>query len=352
MTNIVNRAIRQSENVRNRVHNPCPPGAPRGLLNLKNVCSLNALIQCLFHIPTVRDIILNWKAEWRGCPSVVRKIFLRMMSHESTADQGQLMVHLLQCLAGNGEMQDVSEMFTTILSKLGWDGLNLYPIFNAWGHSLAIPLAHLLSVDMTRGPTSVQQQLAHGSQSEEFGRWPECLVFELNRLDYARPTVKSLHEFHFPITLDVGPYSATAKQAPVYNLQSVIVHGLSHFWAFVVKNGSLWKCNDAAVSEVNPQPIDTFITQGHQATVSMLIYRRSDAWGASALPAAFEHSSQATRTQPGQPAQPQPRSRGGPSAPGGNPQPPNPSAWSSGGGRGNNTRTRPPADSPPEPSSV
>lgn len=197
-------------------------------------------------------------------------IFDMMTSYNTTPCGGERMQALMGRLAGSDDMQDVSEMFTMILSKLEGEGVDFYPMFSAPGISLATPLTHLLSVDMTKGPTSLHQQLSSARFCAGSRLWPKCLVIELTRLVHDRPAEKSRHQFHFPTSFDTRKYGPALSQPPVYTLHAVVVHGVQHFWSYVVKNGSLWKCNDAVVSEVHPQPIGNAIAQGRNATVSMI----------------------------------------------------------------------------------
>ena len=81
-----------------------------GLVNLGNTCYLNAQLQCAFHIPVVRDLILNETSSKKRSTNTSCSRALMSLGH---------VFHLMKTasMQGHGQLDQISSASTAVLCR-------------------------------------------------------------------------------------------------------------------------------------------------------------------------------------------------------------------------------------------
>jgi len=263
----------------------------KGLQNLGNTCYLNTQIQCAYHIPAVRKLVLQPSNEDNAALVALRRLF-DDMERQPLAVAPR---HFCQVLGiPVMEQQDSSEFWKLLLPALQRKAIS--DLYQGAFQDYIVALdgsnrerkreeAFLdLSVDVSSGSLlkALQQQFrepellsgdngwrpekgadkvdAHKGQRLLSQGLPPILQVHLKRFnfDWTTETMQKINDrFDFPSTIEIGDFCED-KSDTIYDLQGIIIHmgefGSGHYYAYVRTHprSDKWvRFNDHVTEEVS-----------------------------------------------------------------------------------------------------
>lgn len=241
-----------------------------GLPNLGSTCYMNALLQCLFHLPAFRKRVYQHQS-----PSAViqalQKLFYGMQTKQSGVNTRELIEALGRSEWQSQTQQDVVEFLRHLFQLLDSNLLVLFGIemivrvTNSVDAKTELMYTLPLTVD---GCGSVQesfdllltpQALGYEYKTLSFGSIPKVLILHLQRFKIAHGnTPKKLNDFYrFPEDLHLTGLGPRYNEIE-YTLFSIIVHiggvDSGHYTALICPktgNNQWYEFNDRSVRRVS-----------------------------------------------------------------------------------------------------
>ena len=259
------------EGIGKRYHvHTCPCNEYIGLPNLGATCYMNALLQCLFHLPAFRKLVYQHQS-----PSDVIQALQRLFYGMQTKQTGVNTRELIEAL-GRSEwqcqiQQDVVDFLRCLFRLLDPDLLVLFRIEmivrvtnsvdakNEPMYTLPLTVDGCSSVQESFDLLLTPQALDYEYKTLSFGLIPKVLILHLQRFKIAHGRApKKLNDFYrFPEDLHLTTLGPGYDQIE-YTLFSIIVHSggvdSGHYTALVCpKTGDnqWYEFNDRSVRKVS-----------------------------------------------------------------------------------------------------
>ena len=296
-----------------------------GLINGRNICYLNAVVQCLSNLKAFRSTLLGNKAfyqqdciddtpENRAKKTLVLnliKLFENLRTTDASAvedkDFTALAKKLIEDIPANQRKayQDADEFLTLLLSQIHEpDKISLELQLDQkvkcsgagevrgcqhesqkheYHETIALPLNEIETHNklQTLLTDFFKPSLANGYQckcdsckkvdtsfkSSEILEDQDILIITLKR--FTADGRKIMNPVELTIELDLNPYSANELKSRegvnlLYELTGLVCHGDNHYISIVkdFENGNWYAYNDSSVSEINEQLIQGIVKAG------------------------------------------------------------------------------------------
>lgn len=273
-----------------------PLGLQNGTNGLKNRCFINAVIQCMYSLNDVSDLLLQQKDIYSQ--NTLAQSYLELVKNLRDTNQSQSLDPVEFCKIGWQSMNspvnmqhDSAELLQILMDSV----INPQPscinqelkelcsatiITSFAGINLEQEDETILSLHISPESKTLQQCMqsffgmelldddAYGklTQLEKAGKY---IILNLKRNLYnaeKKSYTKNESAITFPLTnFDLTPYAQ--KNMPNYELVGLIMHsgnaGGGHYTAYVKKNSHWYFCDDSIVQEVDSAQITTIAQRGY-----------------------------------------------------------------------------------------
>lgn len=300
--------ITQSFGTSSCILNNTITGEPKGLVNLRNTCYINAILQSIFHVPIMRDLVLSNTYTDNSIGIELQRIFQRL----STVTEDNKIISPVDMITkmniNVGIQEDAQEFLLKLIDKVD-DSLdntikdkNVSTISSVLQgirkqtincldidyNKTKIQKFYDLSVDLSEDLIgSIKETLKpeyllgdNGYQAGSNGirdamktiellDYPRLLIIQIKRFAYDVETdsmEKKGDRFEFPNEFNTKDIDGS-DSGKIYTLSSIVIHegtaNFGHYTSIVRRNNHSWYlCNDQNVQMINDSDIGSLTFGG------------------------------------------------------------------------------------------